>query len=420
MLYCQRRALSAHCSSRPLRPTLRAAMDYKEVDPLHVEKAWAFFRRIGSPKFHVAPMVDQSELPFRLLCRQYGATAAYTPMIHSRIFVEDKVYRRENMTFIPEDRPLFVQFCSNNPDHLLAAARHVEPHCDAVDLNLGCPQRIAKRGNYGAFLMDDLQLVEKIVRHVAENLSIPVTCKIRIFPELDRTIEYAKMLEAAGCSLLAVHGRTREMKDATINPANWDYIKAVKSALRIPVLGNGGVLNLKDALSLMEYTGVDGVLSAEPLLTDPALFDPRRLQPGGEYRELEGITLAEQYLGYLKDHPVPSRMVKGHLHKLLFTWLAEHTDLRDKLNKDMDGGVDDLLALVEEMRERAEASGRDFAIPKISARKLKQMEAEQNKAQAIAEQDREEKALSRIDLSQEKEVEGSRNVVQVHCGGVAG
>ena len=75
-------------------------------------------------------------------------------------------------------RPLFVQFCANNPETLLKAAKLVEGQCDAVDINLGCPQRIARRGKYGAFLMDDLGLVERLVSMLAQNLSVPVTCKV--------------------------------------------------------------------------------------------------------------------------------------------------------------------------------------------------------------------------------------------------
>ena len=114
--------------------------------PERIAKAWEFFRGMGSPKWHVAPMVDQSELAFRMLCRKHGATCAYTPMLHARLFSEGEKYRKEHFTTCPEDRPLLTQFCANDPQILLDAARRVENDCDAVDLNFGCPQRIAKKG----------------------------------------------------------------------------------------------------------------------------------------------------------------------------------------------------------------------------------------------------------------------------------
>ena len=191
------------------------------------EKGYAFFESIGRPRFHVAPMVDQSELPFRLLCRRHGATAAYTPMLHARLFLENDKYREEHFTTTLDgsDRPLFVQFCANDPQILLGAARLVQDRCDAIDINLGCPQRIAKRGRYGAFLMDELDTVEAMVRTLHDNLDIPVTCKVRIFPEMEKTLQYVKMIERAGCSLLTVHGRTREMKSAKDYRADWDAIR---------------------------------------------------------------------------------------------------------------------------------------------------------------------------------------------------
>ncbi|XP_010431424.1 PREDICTED: tRNA-dihydrouridine(16/17) synthase [NAD(P)(+)]-like [Camelina sativa] len=127
-----------------------------------------------------------------------------------------------------------------------------------------CPQRIARRGNYGAFLIDNLPLVKSPVEKLAQNLNVPVSCKIRI----SQTFKiYAKMLEDAGCSLLAVHGRTRDEKPS----------KEVKDALRIPVLANGNVRCIEDVDNCIEETGVEGVLSAETLLENPAVFDTQKL-----------------------------------------------------------------------------------------------------------------------------------------------
>ncbi|XP_062234174.1 uncharacterized protein LOC133931339 [Phragmites australis] len=303
------------------------------------ERAWAHWRRLGSPRLMVAPMVDNSELPFRMLCRRYGADAAYTPMLHSRIFSENDKYRSMEFTTCKEDRPLFVQFCANDPDILLQAAKIVEPYCDYVDINFGCPQRIARRGNYGAFLMDNLPLVKSLVQNLSANLHVPVSCKIRIFPRLEDTLTYAKMLEEAGASLVAVHGRTRDEKDGRKFRADWDAIKAVKDALRIPVLANGNIRHMEDVQNCLEHTGVDGVLSAETLLENPALFAGFRTkewkEDGDENGDcgLDQADLVIEYLKLCEQYPVPWRMVRSHVHKMLGDWFRVHPEVREELNK---------------------------------------------------------------------------------------
>ena len=142
-----------------------------------------------------------------------------------------------------------------------------------------------------------------------QRTSTPVSAKIRIFPELSRTLEYAKLIEESGASLVAVHGRTREQKDAASVRADWDAIKAVKDTLSIPVLGNGDIRSRSDAVRMMEYTGVDGVMSAAPLLEDPRLFWIER--EGAEpYTPLKSFEMAHEYLKMCEAYPVPIRMVR--------------------------------------------------------------------------------------------------------------
>ena len=159
-------------------------------------------------------MVDQSELPFRMFVRSLQPNiACWTPMLHSRIFATDANYRGEHFTTTDGDRPLIAQFCGNDPDTVVAAARLVCDSVDAIDLNLGCPQGIARKGRYGAFLMREPDVVERIVTAMVQQVNnTPITVKIRRLETIEETVRFAQMLENCGICLLTVHGRTITQK----------------------------------------------------------------------------------------------------------------------------------------------------------------------------------------------------------------
>mmetsp|Transcript_15347 Transcript_15347/g.35334 ORF Transcript_15347/g.35334 Transcript_15347/m.35334 type:complete len:428 (-) Transcript_15347:1147-2430(-) len=224
----------------------------------------------------LAPMVGGSELAFRLLARRHGAQLCYTPMIYSNRFVDDEAYRRAELRSCAADAPLVAHFCGNEPKTLLRAARLAEPHVAAVDLNLGCPQRVAHAGHFGSYLLDecDRPLVLSIVRTLATHLRVPVFCKIRLLDELEETLRFCGQLREAGCALIAVHARYRGSATRRRDgPAHLEQVAAIKQALgELPVLSNGNVREAADVLDSLSFTAADGVMSAEGALDHPALF----------------------------------------------------------------------------------------------------------------------------------------------------
>ncbi|KAL3892931.1 MAG: hypothetical protein SGPRY_014642, partial [Prymnesium sp.] len=127
-----------------------------------------WFRRLGSPRHVLAPMVDQSEASFRVLCSRHATPLAFTPMISSKQLASSASYRSTVLDDLPacpssEARPVVAQLAGNDPDLLLHAAKLVQGRCEAVDINLGCPQKIAKRGRYGAWLLEETELIERMI-----------------------------------------------------------------------------------------------------------------------------------------------------------------------------------------------------------------------------------------------------------------
>jgi tRNA-dihydrouridine synthase 1 len=284
--------------------------------------SWALWDAMKKPKFVCAPMVEQSELPFRLLCRKYGTTLAYTPMFHARLFLEDSNYRAEQFTTCPADRPLVVQFCANDPDIFAAAARMVEGQCDAVDLNLGCPQGIAKKGHYGSFLMDDMELIYKLVHTAHTRCKVAISAKMRVFDDDARSLQYAKMLQDAGAQIITVHGRTRENKGASGTPADWGIIRKIKEFVTVPVISNGNIVTYGDVMRCLEQTKADAVMSAEWLRRNPALF------AGEEEQHKDVVELVEEYLELCARYPCPVSFMRSHCFKMLMQHLNAHPDMR--------------------------------------------------------------------------------------------
>ncbi|KAK1934750.1 putative dihydrouridine synthase [Babesia divergens] len=284
-----------------------------------------FWSSIGCPKYVVAPMVNQSELPFRLLCRRYGAQLTFTPMLHGRIFAENEKYRMAHFQTDPTDMPLIAQICGDDAAVLAKAASHLKGKVAAVDLNLGCPQGIAKDGHYGAYLLDEPALVSGIVRRITQEVEIPVTCKIRKVDNnsLQSTLNFCYELEQSGCKMLTFHGRHRTEKGHNINEADWEAIRIIKSRVSIPVIANGGIETFEDVSKCLDYTGADAVMSSEGILEKPYLFSARTY---------DHLDILQEYLDIVKLYPTPPPCcIRGHAFKILHQYSQRHHEVRDAL-----------------------------------------------------------------------------------------
>lgn len=315
------------------------------------------YNAIGQPKTIVAPMVDQSELAWRILSRKYGADLCYTPMFHARLFVTSDKYRKSmfnDQDGNPKyDRPLIVQFCANDPDTLLQAAKLVEGQCDAVDLNLGCPQGIAKKGKYGSFLMEDWGLIHKLIANLHKNLSIPVTAKIRVYDDYEKSLQYAKMVLDAGAQFLTVHGRTREMKGQNTGLANWKILRYLRDNLLQDQVffANGNILYPDDLQRCADATKCDAVMSAEGNLYNPGVFWTKTNDIDSQFPRVDKIL--REYFEIVKSvdpHPASRHSMKSHFFKLMHEFLNHRTELRPMIGKtNVHSSFDEWEKIVEEV-----------------------------------------------------------------------
>lgn len=201
---------------------------------------------------------------------RYGCDLVYTPMIVSDSFVKSVKARDMEFSTNSGDHPLVTQFAASNPKDFADAAEIVAPFIDGVDLNCGCPQRWAMQEGYGAKLISSPELIKDIVRQTVSRVSgLPVSIKIRIHENIRKTVELCKQAEKAGVSWITVHGRTVKQRG---EPANWEAIKLIKESLSIPVVANGDIKSESDVKNVHEMTGVNGVMAARGILSNPAMY----------------------------------------------------------------------------------------------------------------------------------------------------
>ncbi|MBN1934345.1 MAG: tRNA dihydrouridine synthase DusB [Anaerolineae bacterium] len=226
----------------------------------------------------LAPMAGYTELPFRLLCKRYGAGLVFTEVATVEGIARGTPRTLHYLQTAPQERPVGAQVYGTNPNAMAEAARAIEAMgtFDLIDINCGCPVRKIVRHGAGAALMGDPAQIERIVRAVRAATSLPVTVKTRLglAPHRFDIDEVARAAEAGGADALSVHARFASAGHG--GPAQWDALERVRRACSILLIGNGGVRNGQDVLDMLAQTGVDGVMIGRAALGNPWIFDEVR------------------------------------------------------------------------------------------------------------------------------------------------
>ena len=239
-------------------------------------------------KVILAPMVRANTLPFRLLCLEYGADLVYTEeLIDYRLskcrrltnkvlgtvdFVDEhgEIVLRTSPS---EKDQLILQLGSNNPERAVKAAKLVAQDIAGVDFNFGCPKSFSLSGGMGAALLEKPDLIVALLTRSVECLDLPITCKIRILPQLERTLELVKKIEQCGVSAIAVHGRTKDQRQGHDNQDH--VLREISKVISIPMIANGGsnhIRSYSDILKFKDKTSASSVMIARSAIKNPSIF----------------------------------------------------------------------------------------------------------------------------------------------------
>ena len=220
----------------------------------------------------LAPMAGVTDLPFRIIVEEFNPGLVCTEMVSSKaLFYGDektkKLLKTEN-----EKRPISMQIFGSDVESMAFSAQYISQFADIIDINAGCPApKVVKNGD-GSKLLLDLDKLEKIIKAVVDNSKVPVTLKFRKGWDKENIVacEVAQIAEKNGISAITIHGRTRD--EFYSGKADLDIIKKVKETVKIPVIGNGDIIDEESAKYMFEYTGVDGIMIGRGAMGNPWIF----------------------------------------------------------------------------------------------------------------------------------------------------
>lgn len=221
----------------------------------------------------LAPMAGITDVPYRSICKEFGAGLTYSEMISAKGMHYNDEKTKLLMKKAENETPFAVQIFGSDADILAKVAEEISDSADIIDMNMGCPApKVVKNGD-GSKLMLSPDLIDEITKKVVEKAKVPVTIKIRKGWDKEHVnaVQIAKIAEKNGISAITVHGRTRE--EFYSGKADWDIIKEVKDSVSIPVIGNGDITGIETANEIFEKTNCDAIMIGRASLGNPWIFE---------------------------------------------------------------------------------------------------------------------------------------------------
>ena len=307
----------------------------------------------------LSPMAGVTDLPFRIICKEKGCGMLYTEMINAKALCYDDENTKKMLRMDKDEHPVAVQIFGSDPEFMGKAAIIMNQYPNEIlDINMGCPApKVIKNGD-GSALMRNPKLAAEVLTAVVKNSEKPVTLKIRKGWDDDsvNAVEIAKIAEECGISALAIHGRTREQFYS--GKADWDIIAEIKQAINIPVIGNGDVFEVEDAVNMLEKTKCDAIMIGRGAQGNPWIFN--RINHYMKTGEIlpeptleEKITTAIRHMNLaVAEHGdyVAVREMRKHIGWYL-KGLKNSAKYRDQINKITD--YKEVIAMLEEYMQHS-------------------------------------------------------------------
>ena len=301
----------------------------------------------------LAPMAGVTNLPFRIICKDYGAGMVCTEMASAKAMFHNDQKTKRLFNTKGEKRPISFQVFGSELESIAYAVKYMSDFADIIDINMGCPApKVVKNGD-GSKLLLDLEKAKQIIEIAVQNSKVPVTVKFRKGWDKENivAVEIAQIAEQAGASAVTIHGRTKS--EFYTGKADWDIIKKVKQSVHIPVIGNGDVTDEESALAMFKQTGVDGIMIGRGSFGNPWIFRNIKhyLQTGEKLPQptnQERLQIMEKHIQLAveeKGEDVAIKELRKHI-----SWytknLKNSSEFRNSINKIEK--KDELISTIEE------------------------------------------------------------------------